>query len=244
MLTHTVQSEPIFNNWRFTIDIPPEIKKRWIKHVELLRVHNAINATPPRIFTDAEMEVYTLTHAPLNTIGTGAQRAFSDKLMATWPLIRAAISPEIVHAATSKDVPVHGDYLLLERPNYSYYVLLKTDAHGNKTYHKLWLDARNSPHDTGDTVSHHIIARATITQAAVWRTIPTDDEEDDDQPKAVDIRLGGSVTQTFPSPNGWTTHTPDDGITSLTHLNISNITKHFTTPHIRGLEKEMRHWRR
>jgi len=30
-------------------------------------------------------------------------------------------------------------------------------------------------------------------------------------------------------------HTPDDGITSLTHLNISNITKHFTTPHIRGL---------
>ena len=47
--------------------------------------------------------------------------------------------------------------------------------------------------------------------------------------------LGGAVTQTFPSPNGWTTDTPEDGITSLTHLNISNITKHFTTPHIRGL---------
>ena len=77
VLTHTVQSEPIFNNWRFTIDIPPETKKQWIKHVELLRIHNAINATPPRIFTDAEMEVYTLTYAPLNTIGTGAQRAFS-----------------------------------------------------------------------------------------------------------------------------------------------------------------------
>ena len=155
--------------------------------------------------------------------------------MATWPLIRAAITPEIVHAATSKDVPVHGDYLLLECPNYSYYVLLKIDAHGNKTYHKLWLDARNSPHDTGDTVNPDVIARATITQAAVWRTIPTDDDEDDAQPKAVDIRLGGAVTQTFPSPNGWTTHTPNDGITSLTHLNISNITKHFTTPHIRGL---------
>ena len=74
------------------------------------------------------MEVYTLTHAPPNTkIGTGAQTAFSDQLMVTWPLIRAAIAPEIVHAATSKDVPVHGDYLLLERPNYSYYVLLKTN---------------------------------------------------------------------------------------------------------------------
>ena len=235
VLTHTVQSEPIFNNWRFTINIPPEIKKKWIKHVGLLRIHNAINATSPRIFTDSEMEVYTLTYAPPKTIGTGAQTAFSDQLMATWPLIRAAITPEIVHAATSKDVPVHGDYLHLERPNYSYYVLLKIDAHGNNTYHKLWLDARNSPHDTGDTVNPDVIARATITQAAVWRTIPTDDDEDDAQPKAVDIRLGGAVTQTFPSPNGWTTHTPDDGITSLTHLNISNITKHFTTPHIRGL---------
>ena len=50
VLTHTVQSEPIFNNWRFTIDIPPEIKKKWIKHVGLLRIHNAINAVPPRIF--------------------------------------------------------------------------------------------------------------------------------------------------------------------------------------------------
>jgi hypothetical protein len=139
VLTHTVQSEPIFNNWRFTIDIPPETKKQWIKHVELLRIHNAINATPPRIFTDAEMEVYTLTYAPLNTIGTGAQRAFSDKLMATWPLIRAAISPEILHAATSKDVPVHGDYLLLERPGFRACALRTASTVASR---RGWLGAR------------------------------------------------------------------------------------------------------
>ena len=34
-----VQSEPIFNNWRFTIDIPLKIKRKWVKHIaELYRI--------------------------------------------------------------------------------------------------------------------------------------------------------------------------------------------------------------
>ena len=111
-LTHTVQSEPIFDNWRFSIDIDENTAKKWMKYVGLQRIYDVIDGTCARIFTDEEMTEYTYTHAPPHLKGAAA-RTFSDELMNTWPAIKAAITQDMIQAATSRDQPESGDYLYI-----------------------------------------------------------------------------------------------------------------------------------
>ena len=113
---HTVQSEPIFDNWRFSIDIDEDVAKRWMKFIGLQRIYDVIDGAHARIFTDDEMNEYTYTHAPRYLKGAAA-RTFSDDLMSTWPAIKTEITPAIIQAAISRDQPKSGDYLHIEWTN-------------------------------------------------------------------------------------------------------------------------------
>jgi hypothetical protein len=179
-LTHTVQSEPIFDNWRFSIDIDEDVAKRWMKFIGLQRIYDVIDGAHARIFTDDEMNEYTYTHAPRYLKGAAA-RTFSDALMSTWPAIKAEITPAIVQAAISRDQPKSGDYLHIEWTNRNTQIaLLKIDQRGHKTYHVQWLDSRNAPHDTGRTLGQAALTHAQITQAITWRTVQPQNEDDSD----------------------------------------------------------------
>ena len=237
-LTHTVQSEPIFDNWRFSIDIDEDVAKRWMKFIGLQRIYDVIDGAHARIFTDDEMDEYTYTHAPRYLKGAAA-RTFSDALMSTWPAIKAEITPAIVQAAISRDQPKSGDYLHIEWTNRNTQIaLLKIDPRGNKTYHIQWLDSRNAPHDTGRTLGQAALTHAQITQAITWRTVQQRDENDSDEGEDINpahyLQIAGPATTTFPSPDGWTTVQPSKTITNLTHLTIPIITQHYTEPHIQN----------
>ena len=79
-----VAAESIFLNNRFNLDgVPDAIAAKWSKFIELVRMKDLIDQGTGHIHTDAEMDEYTFTHAPIRIRHTPRVYEWSEEMMET-----------------------------------------------------------------------------------------------------------------------------------------------------------------
>jgi hypothetical protein len=97
--TAHIAGESIFQNNRFTIDIPDDAVAAWSKYIKLTRIYNLIDRDTKQMFTDADMKEFTETRAPEQIRDTPRMWEWSEELMKTWPAIRDGVPPDLIAAA-------------------------------------------------------------------------------------------------------------------------------------------------
>ena len=254
-LDQFVEGEPIFFNHRFDIPISDDAATKWAASIGLQRIHNLIDDNTEAIFTDAEMEEYTYTHAPPGIRNTPSVHEWSEDLMQSWRTIRYTIPQEIIDAATSAFDPTPNTYVaFVPHAAPPYYAKVEQDeTTGMLQYHTQWIDTFGSPHDTGTYVSDYRQIRDPMQRAAIWIEQTDEDahyefrndpdakgDTDDDGVPKTKLYIIGPASTSFPVCHGWSpeaqaTDVPTEfKITTLAQVTIKRMTHLFTQPHILG----------
>ena len=121
---------------------------------------------------------------------------------------------------------------------------------GGQRLRKIFLDIRNTPHETDELVPQWLAIRSTQMNVVWWKKLLNEDDPDRDPEERDDFANGklttnhvyAPTTLAFPHPQGWN---PEDRLNSppppseytinnLAHATIHRLTYLFTQPHING----------
>ena len=234
----TVKGEPLLHGWR--IDLSGiRWAQKWIKNIALARVRDAIDENTGDVFSHAAMTQRTQDLAPASIRMTPTVFEFSDKLMHEWSSIANAITPQIV-AASGAEVKTQFKYAKPESGGEGVYLRIE----GNVS-HVQWLDIRNGPHDTGETMSVFALRNHSIVDVAIWLKILDEDHEvrdagdDAEKEPRTSLHLIGPADRAFPAMDTWKPHdapTKPPGLLIGTpaHLSIRRLTHLFQYRHAHG----------
>ena len=160
ILDHRVAGESVLFNHRFDAVASDDETAKWTKYIGLHRINNLFDADTGKLFTQHDMENYTITLAPESMRGTPRAREWADELMKSWPALLNSIPAAITSAASATPQIRDKMYVVFmpEDDAPHYYARAELDGSGDPNqfkYQKQTLDTFGTPHDTGGRLREH-----------------------------------------------------------------------------------------
>ena len=240
-----VLAEPLFNNNRFNVPIPPDKCDDWQEHLATSQLIDMLDEEGEQ-FADEGWEGFFYTMAPEKFRDKQRVHEWVEERKAELPALRDAIPAALLEASTTDPFLHHGAYVgVLKRDSPIRWAQVEVKDDGETTLHELWLDQSCKPHRTGGTVWW---MNKSVIEASLWMerkeryaTNPhdgcdIDDDSDDDETR---VTIAGLRTSHFPADAGWfvdgTEPTKADGSQRrLSELTIRNISRLNTRLHTEG----------
>ena len=235
LLSHHIQAEPLWNNWRFQIDLPQTRIQLWTDEMETAYFLDLIDreGTP---FDENEWRDFFADLAPDEPEG---------RMMDDLDRVFGAIGEDLWEAA---EAPPESDLTkqIVAIINYDTHEISYAYAEADSppqgqeptiTYHDLWLDTSNRPHRTGNTIdpTGHMIA---ATES--WDDTPTEPppthgsealEEIRERRRRKEHAIIGPAHRVYPRNLGWRMK-GQKGAKNGKHRKLSDLTIHDITDHL------------
>ena len=257
----SIQAEPLFENWRFTIPLSADNVYFWKEYLHVTRISDLYNDDGALHTTrDWERFFYTPKFMPTRhhkpktpTDDTGLRKSaneWADDRIEDLLIIQSSI-PSYVFDAIAQQTPP-SPYVGMRpspsddddphSPMTTWAQVITPPSGGDSFFAEVWLDANSIPHHTGITIPWN---KFNTYPASLWHA-PKEPDRGDNPADALSLpprpntpliaRIAGTLTSSFPINAGWILPSigtrPPQSDSLSTLLAIHNLTEHLTAKHL------------